>query len=94
MSSSQVRWSLEERLCNWARQARGGHDEGDAQRVDRAWRRLAPCHRELLRMVYVWGAGREVVCRRLKIRRQPSHIFELELAAAKAAIEKILDETS
>jgi hypothetical protein len=84
---------LEERLCNWGRERRGVYDPEDGQRVDAAWRRLDSYHRELLRMVYVWKAGREVACRRLKIRRHPSQIFELELASAKAAIKKILDDT-
>lgn len=85
--------SLEERLLNWGRERRGVYDPQDAQLVDAAWRRLDPRHRDLLIMIYVWKAGREVACRRLKIRRHPPHFFELELAAAKAAIRKLLEGT-
>ena len=92
MSSTMNRRDVEERLSNWGCDRRGAHDPEDGQRVDAAWRRLDPYHRELLRMVYVWRAGREVACRRLKIRRYPSQIFELELASARAAIKKILDD--
>jgi hypothetical protein len=80
------RMGLEERLCNWGCDRRGVHDPEDEQCVDAAWRRLDPYQRELLRMVYVWKAGREVARRRLKIRRHPSQIFELELASAKAGM--------
>ncbi|CAN7306502.1 hypothetical protein LJR034_001464 [Caballeronia sp. LjRoot34] len=83
--------SLEERLRNWGRERRGSYDTVDARLVDAAWRRLHVSHRELLQMVYLWKAGREVVCRRLKIRRHPAQIFELEVAAAKAALKRILD---
>lgn len=85
--------SLEERLRNWGRDRRGVYDPQDAQRVEAAWRRLDPRHRDLLIMIYVWKAGREVACRRLKIRRHPPHFFELELAAAKVAIRKLLEGT-
>jgi len=43
-------------------------------------------------MMYVWGANREVICRRLKIPRRPITVLELKLVAAKVAIEKILNE--
>ncbi|WP_438391689.1 hypothetical protein [Caballeronia sp. DA-9] len=84
-------FSLEERLRNWGSERRGLYDPVDARLVDAAWRRLPVRHRELLQMVYLWKAGREVVCRRLKIRRHPAQVFELEVAAAKAALKKIVD---
>ncbi|WP_260858701.1 hypothetical protein [Paraburkholderia sp. BCC1885] len=83
--------SLEERLRNWGRERRGSYDPIDARVVDAAWRRLHVRHRELLQMIYLWKAGREVVCRRLKIRRHPAQIFELEVAAAKAALKNIIE---
>ncbi|WP_144156330.1 hypothetical protein [Paraburkholderia sp. BCC1885] len=91
--STVMHRSLEERLRNWGRERRGVHDPEDARRLDAAWRRLDPRHRELLRLIYVWKAGREVACRRLKIRRHPPHFFELELAAAKVAISRLLEDT-
>lgn len=84
-------FDLEERLRNWGNERRGPYDPVDARIVDAAWRRLPVRHRELLQMVYLWKAGREVVCRRLKIRRHAAQFFELELAAAKAALKKIID---
>lgn len=91
--STMMHRSIEERLLNWGRNRRSIYDPDDGLRVDAAWRRLDPRHRELLRMIYVWKAGREVACRRLKIRRHPPHFFELEFAGAKSAIEKLLEDT-
>jgi hypothetical protein len=44
----------------------------------------------MLRMVYLWHANREVVCRRLRIPRHPPHLFELELATARSALARAL----
>jgi len=87
-----TRTPIDERLRNWAREREHGQDLADAAKVEQAWRRLTPMHKELLRMMYVWGANREVICRRLKIPRRPITVLELKLVAAKAAIEKILNE--
>jgi len=87
-----TRTPIDERLRNWARESEHGQDLADAAKVEQAWRRLTPMHKELLRMMYVWGANREVICRRLKIQRRPITVLELKLVAAKAAIEKILNE--
>lgn len=84
--------SLDERLRNWGRSNRGAYDPGDAERVTRAWRTLQPRHREVLRMVYLWHASREVVCRRLKIVRHPRHLFDLELCVARSALARALEE--
>lgn len=86
------RASLESRLDNWANAPRGAHDPIDAARVESAWRCLEPRHKELLRMVFLWHAGREVVCRRLKIPRYPRSRYELELAAAEHALNCLLEE--
>jgi hypothetical protein len=83
---------LEERLRNWASENRGWYDPVDAARIDQAWQRLASRHKEMLRMVYLWHADREVVCRRLKIARRPWQKYELELASAKAALARLLHE--
>lgn len=82
--------SIDARLDNWASAGRGRYDPADAALVERAWQRLAPRQKELLRMVYLWRAGREVICRRLEIPRHPWHKYELELVAAKRNIASLL----
>ncbi|CAG4910866.1 hypothetical protein R70241_03875 [Paraburkholderia saeva] len=84
------RTSLESRLDNWANAPRGAHDPIDAAKIEAAWMRLDPRHKDLLRMVYLWHAGREVVCRRLKIPRNPISRYELELASARKALAHLL----
>lgn len=84
--------SLDERLRNWGQSNRGAHDPVDAEYVTRAWRTLTPRNRDLLRMVYLWHASREVVCRRLKIARHPRQRFDLELHAARSALACALAE--
>ncbi|MGF6921695.1 hypothetical protein [Paraburkholderia sp. 40] len=84
--------SLDARLDNWASASRGPYDPADAVRIEEAWRRLATPQRDLLRMVYLWRAGREVICRRLRIPRYPWCRFELELACAKQALAGLLME--
>ena len=86
--------SLDARLDNWANASRGSYDAVDAACIERAWRRLATPVRDLLRMVYLWRAGREVVCRRLKIPRHPWCRYEFELASAKQALASSLARTS
>ncbi|MBU9205446.1 hypothetical protein KTD31_29225 [Burkholderia multivorans] len=54
--------------------------------ITRAWRRLAVPDRDMIKMVYVWRAHREIICRRLHIRRSPASIYDLELAAARRAM--------
>lgn len=84
--------SLDVRLDNWASAGRGSYDPVDAVRIEAAWKRLAARQRDLLRMVYLWRAGREVVCRRLRIPRYPWYRYELELASAKRALASLLME--
>ncbi|WP_031358734.1 hypothetical protein [Caballeronia sordidicola] len=86
--------SLDARLDNWANANRGTYDAIDAARIERAWQRLATRERDVLRMVYLWHAGREVVCRRLKIPRHPWCRYEFELASAKQALASSLARTS
>lgn len=86
------RTSLESRLDNWANAARGPHDPVDAAKIEAAWRCLELRHKELLRMVYLWHAGREVVCRRLRIPRNPRSRYDLELAAAQRALIRQLEK--
>ncbi|OUE39396.1 hypothetical protein BZY94_30755 [Burkholderia territorii] len=84
--------SLDERLRNWGQSNRGAYDPVDAEYVTRAWRTLSPRNQELLRMVYLWHASREVVCRRLKIARQSRQHFDLELQAARSALARALQQ--
>jgi hypothetical protein len=84
--------SLDSRLDNWASASRGAYDPADAARIEQAWQRLSARQRDLLRMVYLWRAGREVVCRRLRIPRCPWSRYELELAIAKRALASLLME--
>jgi hypothetical protein len=84
--------SLDARLDNWASAGRGAYDPVDADHIERAWRRLAVPQRDLLRMAYLWRAGREVICRRLSIPRYPWRRYELELSRAKQALAGLLAE--
>ena len=94
MPEQHVLPSLDTRLDNWGNANRGSYDAVDAACIERAWQRLATRERDLLRMVYLWRAGREVVCRRLKIPRHPWCRYELELASAKQALASSLARTS
>jgi hypothetical protein len=86
MPEQHEEFSIDTRLDNWASASRGRYDPIDAARVEKAWQRLAPRHRDMLRMVYLWRAGRDVICRRLQIPRSPWSRYELELASAKQAL--------
>jgi len=86
--------SLDARLDNWASAGRGPYDPVDADRIECAWRRLSVYQRDLLRMAYLWRAGREVICRQLGIPRYPWVRYELELSSAKQALAGLLAEKS
>jgi len=92
MDEQPARLSLDARLDNWASASRGSHDPVDAVRIEQAWGRLPTRQRDLLRMVYLWRAGREVICRRLRIPRHPWRRYELELVSAKRALARLLTE--
>jgi len=84
--------SIESRLLRWGRISRSGADGlntddlREYELITKAWRRLAAHHRDMIKMVYVWRAHREIICRRLKIKRSPTSIYDLALAAAKRAL--------
>jgi len=87
---------IESRLLRWGRISRSGSDGLNAndvreyEAITKAWRRLIVPHRDMIKMVYVWRAHREIVCRRLRIARSPTSIYDLSLAAARRAfIEEI-----
>jgi len=61
-------------------------DSDDAERVEQAWKRLTPMHRDLLRWHYIRNANPQMICRRLGIKPRPTSIFDIELARAEAAL--------
>jgi len=69
-----------------------GHkiDAADAERVECAWRRLAPKNRELLRWHYVRNANPNMICRRLGIKPRPTSIFDIELARAETELARVM----
>lgn len=91
MSRDLASAPLGQRLENWGNAARGAYDPVDAARITKAWETLHPRHRDMLRMVYLWHADQEVICRRLRIPRRPAQRFALELAAARAALSRALE---
>ncbi|AIP33923.1 hypothetical protein DR64_8002 [Paraburkholderia xenovorans LB400] len=91
MSRDLASAPLGRRLANWGNAARGAYDPVDAARITKAWETLHPRHRDMLRMVHLWHADQEVICRRLRIPRRPAQRFALELAAARAALARALE---
>lgn len=69
-----------------------GHkiDAADAERVECAWRRMAPKHREMLRWHYVRNANPNMICRRLGIKPRPTSIFDIELARAETELARMM----
>lgn len=65
-------------------------DVVDADLIERAWKRLPPKHRELLRWHYIRHANPAMICRRMGIKPRPTSIFDIELARAEGEISKAL----
>jgi len=65
-------------------------DSDDAERVEQAWKRLTPMHRDLLRWHYIRNANPQMICRRLGIKPRPTSIFDIELARAESALGAVL----
>jgi len=65
-------------------------DSDDAERVEQAWKRLMPMHRDLLRWHYIRNANPQMICRRLGIKPRPTSIFDIELARAEAELARVL----
>jgi len=65
-------------------------DSEDAERVEQAWKRLTPMHRDLLRWHYIRNANPQMICRRLGIKPRPTSIFDIELARAEAELTRVL----
>jgi hypothetical protein len=84
-------YSIESRLLRWGRVSRSGsdglgtNDLREYELITKAWRRLAVPYRDMIKMIYVWRAHREIVCRRLRIARSPLSVYDLALAAARRA---------
>lgn len=65
-------------------------DGEDAARVEQAWKRLTPMHRDLLRWHYIRNANPQMICRRLGIKPRPTSIFDIELARAEAELARVM----
>lgn len=65
-------------------------DEADAAEVERAWARLMPFDKDVLRLYYIWEAPPHIICRRLRIRNRPASVLELAIAHAKQEVGKTL----
>lgn len=65
-------------------------DEVDAAEVERAWARLMPFDKDVLRLYYIWEAPPHIMCRRLRIRSRPASVLELAVVHAKQEIDKTL----
>lgn len=65
-------------------------DAADAELVERAWKSLAPKHKELLRWHHIRNAAPGMICRRLGIVARPASIFAIELARAEEALGQTL----
>jgi hypothetical protein len=65
-------------------------DETDAAEVERAWVRLMPFDKEVLRYCYIWRARPELICRKLRIKVRPTSILDLAVAHAQREIGKML----
>ncbi|AXF20528.1 hypothetical protein CUJ89_08570 [Burkholderia pyrrocinia] len=66
-------------------------DELDADKVERAWSRLMPFDRDILRMHYILNMDPRVICRKLRIPHRPTSTFNMALAHGKSEIGKVLD---
>jgi len=67
-------------------------DENDADMVERAWGRLMPFDKDVLRMHYIFRMSPPVICRRLKLPRFSDGTFRMALAHAKQEIAKALQK--
>ncbi|WP_205168811.1 hypothetical protein [Burkholderia sp. LMG 13014] len=67
-------------------------DEQDADEVERAWSRLMPFDRDILRMHYILSMDPRVICRKLRIPHRPASTFNMALAHGKSEIGKVLDK--
>lgn len=65
-------------------------DDTDAALVERAWKTLAPKHKELLRWHFIRSATPGFICRRLGIAQRPTSVFDIELARAEGFIGRAL----
>lgn len=67
-------------------------DERDAEEVERAWARLLPFDKEVLRMHYILRMDPRVICRKLRIPHRPSNTFQMALAHGRREIAKVLEK--
>ncbi|WP_208645335.1 hypothetical protein [Paraburkholderia aromaticivorans] len=67
-------------------------DPTDAEIVERAWGRLMPFDKDVLRMHYILCMSPPVICRKLKLPRRSDGTFLMALAHAKREIAKVLEK--
>jgi len=66
-------------------------DFADADLINRAWQKLGPRHRLLLRDLYALGRPVNVICRELDIKHWPARYWQQERQAAEDAIGVIVN---
>lgn len=69
-------------------------DVADADIVERAWGRLMPFDKDVLRMHYILCMSAPVICRKLKLPRRSDGTFLMALAHAKKEIAGVLEKMS
>ncbi|WP_213305987.1 hypothetical protein [Paraburkholderia sacchari] len=67
-------------------------NEGDAEIVERAWCRLMPFDKDVLRMHYILRMDPRIICRKIRIPHRPANTFLMALTHAKQQIAKVLSE--
>jgi DNA-directed RNA polymerase specialized sigma24 family protein len=67
-------------------------DEKDADDVERAWGRLLPFDKDVLRMHYILNMDPRVICRKLRLPHRPANTFLMALAHAKREIARALEK--
>lgn len=66
-------------------------DHADAETVERAWQRLLPFDKDVLRMHYIMRMDPRVICRKVRIPHRPANTFHMALAHAKSEIARALE---
>jgi hypothetical protein len=68
-------------------------DPADADIVERAWGRLMPFDKDVLKMHYILCMSPPVICRKLKLPRRGDGTFLMALAHAKREIARALEKS-
>lgn len=62
--------------------------------VERAWGKLLPFDKDVLRMHYILNMDPRVICRKLRLPHKPASTFNMALAHAKREIAGILERAA